>query len=74
MWTDRQYNRRQKRPRTTKHYAKKSRANYILNIWTDNTMADRNGHNTQNTTQTIKGVAIRLPKGKHGVNVDIHDD
>ena len=65
---------RQKRPRITKHYAKKSCANYILKIWTDNTMAERNGHNPQNTAQTIKSVAIRIPKGKLGVNVDIQED
>jgi hypothetical protein len=37
-------------------------------------MAERNGNNPQNTTQTIKSVAIRIPKGKHGVNVDIQED
>ena len=52
----------------------KSRANYILKIWTDDTMAKRNGNNPQKTTQTIKSVAIRIPKGKHGVNVDIQED
>ena len=37
-------------------------------------MAERNGHNPQNTAQTIKSVAIRIPKGKLGVNVDIQED
>jgi len=64
VWTDRQYNGRHKRPKTTKHYAKKSRVNYILKIWTDNAMAERNGQYPQNTTQTMKGVAIRIPKEK----------